>query len=118
MLEIMTARLDWNPNPRTPGPMPWPEIPLRSNSTARARTPWHREPRGEVVTGTEDQSSPHSLICEKPDERGSWFEESSPRSSAWDTGPDLRRDHAEEARLATAVVVGVDGPAGGFIMLF
>lgn len=93
MLEIMTARLDWNPNPRTPGPMPWPEIPLRSNSTARARTPWHREPRGEVVTGTEDQSSPHSLICEKPDERGSWFEESSPRSSAWDTGPDLRRDH-------------------------
>ena len=62
----------------TPGPVPWPEIPMRNNSTVRARTLWHWVPRREVVTGTEDQSSAHSLICEKAKARESWCEGSSP----------------------------------------
>lgn len=102
MLKIMTARQGGNPNPRTPGPVPWPEIPLRNNSTARARTPWHREPRGEVVTGTEDQSSPHSLTSEKPNVQESWFEESSPRSFAWDTGSVLRHTTPGTQRPASS----------------
>lgn len=37
---------------------------MRNSLNCRAKNLWHWRPRGEVVTGTEDQTSPCSLICD------------------------------------------------------